>query len=158
MDIKRRIFNNFWIKISAVLLSIALWAYIWGERKANQEIMGEIIQIEFRGVPLAVLKDPLTAFEATISHKDVNIVVEGERDIIEKLDRDDIIVYIDIRGLGVGVYQLPSIWKVPLGIKIADSFPEFITVTIEDKRISEVKPLVESIPEKKESQILEVIK
>ena len=158
MNIKNRIFSNFWIKISATLLSIALWAYIWGERKANNEIIGEIIQREFNSVPLAVLKDSLMIFEAAISHKDVSIVAEAERDIIEKLDRADIIAYIDIRGLDVGVYQLPPTWKVPLGIKIAASSPEFVTATIEDKRISEVKPVVESIPETKETDALENIK
>ena len=158
MDIKKRIFNNFWIKISATLLSIALWTYIWGERKANNEIMGEIIQKEFRGVSLSVLKDPLMVFEASISHKDVTIVAEAESELIEKLGRGDIIAYVDIRDLGIGVYQLPPTWKLPLGIKITSSFPEFITVRVEDKRISEVKPILESIPEKKATEVLEVIK
>ena len=159
MNIKRWIFSNPWIKISAGLLSIILWTYIWGERKANNEIMGEIIQRQFSSIPIAALKDPLSIFETTISHKDVNIVIEGEKDIIEKIDRREIIAYIDIRGLSAGVYQLPPAWKVPLGLKITASFPEFITVTIEDKRISEVKPLVESLPEQKtESEVLEVIK
>jgi len=158
MDIRKRIFSNFWIKISATLLSIALWTYIWGERKANKEIMGDVIQMEFRGIPLGVLKDPLTPFEATISHKGVSIVTEAERDIVEKVDKGEVIAYIDIRDLGVGVYQLPPIWKIPLGIKIAATSPEFVTVTIEDKRISEVKPVVESMSEGKESETLETIK
>lgn len=158
MNLRKIIFSNFGIKISAGLLSIILWTYIWGERKANNEIMGEIIQREFSNIPISMLKNPLSIFETTISHNEVSIVIEGERDTIEKIDKKEIIAYIDVRGLSKGSYQLPPAWKVPLGIKILTSAPEFITVTIEDKRISEVKPLVEPTPEKKEIKALETIK
>lgn len=158
MNLRQVILSNFAIKVSAGLLSIVLWTYIWGERKANNEIMGEVIQREFKNIPLALLKDPDMKFEVVLSYKDIGVVTEGEKDLIEKMDRSEIIAYIDIRGLGTGNYQLPPVWKVPLGVKIVAVIPEFITVSIEDKRISEVKPVVEAVPEKRQTEVLEAIK
>lgn len=158
MNIKKIISNNLGIKVSAVLLSIIVWTYIWGERKANNEIAGDMVQRQFNDVPLALLKDSPSLLEVKISHRAVDTVVEGDRDIIEKIDKSELIAYIDVRGLGVGVYQLPPAWKIPAGIKIVVSSPEFVTAALEDKRIIEVKPLIEPLPQKKETQPLEVIK
>lgn len=140
-----RRFENIWLKVSAALLSVILWAYIWGERKANNEISGEVIQREFSAIPIAVLKDPVSLFTVAMSHTEVSVVIEADKNIMEKIDRENITAYIDVRGLGTGAYQLPPAWNAPAGIKIVISSPEFVKVTVEDKRITEVKPIVESI-------------
>lgn len=130
--------HNSGIKISALLLSVILWAYIWGERKANNEIEEETIQRQFDSIPIAALRAPSSLYEITVSHNEASAVLEGDKGILEKIDKRELIVYIDLRELTGGTYQLPPSWKIPNGIKIAVSSPEFVSVTIKDKRITEV--------------------
>lgn len=142
---KKNIFNNnLGLKLSAAILALILWAYIWGERKANNEIMGELIQKEFNSVPLAIVEGPVSLFQASLDYVKVSVVIEGRKEIIEKIDNDELLGYLDLRGLGKGVYHLPSAWKLPEGIKIIAVSPEFITVTLEDRRIlDKITPLIE---------------
>lgn len=146
---ERNRFYNLGLKLSAGVLAIILWTYIWGDRMAHNEIQGELIQREFDSIPLAILEGPLPALQITLDHVKVSVVTEGEKTIIEKIDKDDLVGYLDVRGLEKGSYHLPPAWKLPEGIKIIVASPEFIVVTLEDRRLMDrINPIVEPVPPK----------
>ena len=141
---KKKAIKNLGLKLSAAILALILWTYIWGERKANNEIMGELIQREFNSLPLAIVEGPVSLFQVTLDYVKVSVVIEGRKELVEKIDNDELLGYLDLRGLGKGVYHLPPAWKLPEGIKIIATSPEFITVTLEDRRIlDKITPLIE---------------
>jgi len=66
-----------------------------------------------------------------ITPQAMEIKVKGPLNILKKSGiRKQFSIYIDLEGLGPGLYMRRAIIKLPVGLILADTRPELFTITI----------------------------
>ena len=139
---KKPVFDNIGLKITAVLLSILLWLF------ASSRGLSEIaldIPLEFRDIP--------TGLELTnYSVKVVSISIKGQERIIRTIRPLDVTVFIDLSKAkkGESSYTInKNDVKLPPGVTVANITPSYVRVSFEESvtKTVEVKPIIVGTPE-----------
>lgn len=133
-NILRKIFLEDWLmKLVALIITFALWVGVTGLSQPAVQRMN--------GIPLALRYSENVDVSSAV--EELNIVISGDKRKIETVNKNDLIVSLDLTNEQPGdkVIQLtPSTVSLPLpnGVKVDEITPRQITVKIEPLEIKEV--------------------
>lgn len=139
---KKVLFENLGLKITAVLLSTLLWLF------ATSRGLSEIaldIPLEFRDIPPG-----LELMNHSI--KMVSLNIKGQERIIRNIRPSDIGVFIDLSKskTGEGVYSInKNTIKLPPTVTVTDISPSYVKVLLEESvtKTVQVRPVIVGTPE-----------
>lgn len=83
----------------------------------------------FENIPIQV-KNITAGYEVKISQQKTNVTVLAGITKISKLDRSDIVPYVDVEGLESGEYNLPVIFELSDGFTADNFTPGYATVSV----------------------------
>jgi YbbR domain-containing protein len=116
----------------------------------SKELIDVMVPIKQEGVerliesvPINVLHASTKNFSVTIDPARIDLTLKGPRGILSKLEKKNLIAYVNVSELPRGEYQLPLMLTVPSEISLVGDVP-IIKVVIEDAR--EKLPVVPTIP------------
>jgi YbbR domain-containing protein len=138
---RKLLFENFGLKITAVLLSILLWLF------ASSRGLSEIaldVPLEFKDIPPG-----LELMNHSIKVVDVNI--KGQERIIRTIRSSDIRAFVDLSKSkkGESIYSInKNNIKLPPGVTATNITPSYVKVSIEESvtKTVEVRPIIIGIP------------
>lgn len=134
---KKRLFENLGLKVSAVLIAVLLWLFVtW---RGQSEVSFDV-SLEFKDVPadLGI---------ASVSAKSTNVTVKGQDRIMKSLKPADIRVLIDMSKArkGDGSYHInKDDVKLPYAMSVTSIDPSTIRVRL-DETVTRVVPVRVSI-------------
>lgn len=134
MKLNRGKGKNLSMKIFSLFLAIVVWFYIHailsGGPIAYKDVKG--VEVNLMGQPLFLGKN---LFTVEVDNSAVDLRIKGPEQEVEKLNRMDIIAYINITGLRSGREYSPVVnFILPPNIEIVGA-PPLIRVEIKDKNI-----------------------
>lgn len=139
---KKLLFENLGLKITAVLLSTLLWLF------ATSRGLSEIaldIPLEFRDIPPGL---------ELMNHsvKMVSLNIKGQERIIRNMRPSDIRVFIDLSKskTGEGVYSInKNTIKLPPTVTVTNISPSYVKVLLEESvtKTVQVRPVIVGTPE-----------
>ncbi len=134
-DLERWFSSKFFLKALALVLALALWGYVVGDR--NEEMMANFdVRLEFLNPPTGLVVSP--------SARSVSVTLMGERRVIASLDSLALASDVDLRGLAAGRYQLPVRFVTPHRTVVTQMTPS--TVEVELFRVLEKQLPVQVVP------------
>ena len=98
----------------------------------------ELSQKKYDKVPIMVISPATSGIDVAVSPQEVEIVLAGLKERLDKLKSSDIIVYVDVAGLKPARYELPLKAKLPEGINMREAVPATCEVVVKSK--SEMVP------------------
>ena len=102
----------------------------------------ELAQKKYDKVPIMVMAPATAGLDAAVTPLEVEIVLAGLKERLDKLRPSDIIVYVDVAGLKPARYELPLKAKLPEGISMRETVPGTCEVVIKSK--TEMVPEVDT--------------
>lgn len=138
---RKLLFENFGLKITAILLSILLWLF------ASSRGLSEIaldVPLEFKDIPPG-----LELMNHSI--KVVGVNIKGQERIIRTIRSSDIRAFVDLSKAkkGESIYSInKNNIKLPPGVTATNITPSYVKVSIEESvtKTVEVRPIIIGIP------------
>ena len=138
---RKLVFENFGLKITAILLSILLWLF------ASSRGLSEIaldVPLEFKDIPPG-----LELMNHSI--KVVGVNIKGQERIIRTIRSSDIRAFVDLSKAkkGESIYSInKNNIKLPPGVTATNITPSYVKVSIEESvtKTVEVRPIIVGIP------------
>jgi YbbR domain-containing protein len=138
---RKLLFENFGLKITAILLSILLWLF------ASSRGLSEIaldVPLEFKDVPPG-----LELMNHSI--KVVGVNIKGQERIVRTIRSSDIRAFVDLSKAkkGESIYSInKNNIKLPPGVTATNITPSYVKVSIEESvtKTVEVRPIIVGIP------------
>ena len=137
-----RLFENFTLKLVAVILAIVLWILVVGEKRSEVRIT---VPLELRNLP-----SRLEISQQNTSQ--VEVAIRGFSSVVKQITPVDIDVYVDLSNVIEGANSFSLFADdivVPLGAKAFQISPSQIELQLDataDKTIA-VKPMVRGTPQ-----------
>jgi hypothetical protein len=100
----------------------------WGVITAEVDLAEKIGVKAYADVPL-MARNTLHRVRITPAH--IDIEVKGPVGILEKLAAEGIEAYVDLKGLGPGVYPRRAVISLPVETTLVRAFPEIFTVQVD---------------------------
>jgi hypothetical protein len=83
------------------------------------KIVTESIDRQWEKVPVQVLVDAQTApGSVRLEPKTATVTISGRAQVVEKMQQDAVSLYVDVRGLQPGRYELPARVILPVGLDV----------------------------------------
>jgi YbbR domain-containing protein len=138
---RKLLFKNFGLKITAILLSVLLWLF------ASSRGLSEIaldVPLEFKDIPPG-----LELMNHSI--KVVGVNIKGQERIIRTIRSSDIRAFVDLSKAKKGetIYSInKNNIKLPPGVTATNITPSYVKVSIEESvtKTVEVMPIIVGIP------------
>ena len=130
------IFNNWHIKLFALLVAIGLWVYAASSETSVAKFPSAIPIKQLNLSP---------GFVAVYDQKEVKIEIAAEPGTWKKLSTKSFAAYIDLNGLGVGTHDVPvNVTTLVTGLSIISKSPSSLVITIEPSMDKDV-PVVAKV-------------
>jgi YbbR domain-containing protein len=133
--------NNLPFKILSLILSMILWLYVAGELERG--LWWRDREVTFINIPIKILDSKESEFKVDINPDKANIVLlYSYKSNLESIDREDIILFVDLGNLKSGTYELP-VQNIPINdftVKKID--PTKVKVVIQERRVEPISPPV----------------
>lgn len=129
--------HNLGIKLASLACALALFFYVLSQQ-------GE--PISFGDVPLDFYNEPIN-LAPSVTPETISVSLQGPRNIILGLEREQIKVYLDIKGKEKGRFLYPSEdfkIKCPEGVRVVKITPRVVSVNLETlvTKEMEIKPTI----------------
>ncbi len=124
----KRLSHNGWLKVLSIALAIILWVYVSVEEEgmAGWEVSRSYgnIEINVRNLSnnLVLAEDPGT----------VDVTLRGTQQRLDRVDEEQLMVFIDLEGLEAGTHTVPVEHSVPQ-FDVGRIHPAEVEVTLEEK-------------------------
>ena len=127
--------NNRVAFILALIMAIALWAYVLGE-------VDPVRTITIRNIPIRFVdQSALTENGLVITgmdHEEVSVTFTAKRSLVTKIDADDFHATADLRDIKLGNNVIMINLTKPSNINLESVSPEYVNITT-DKYVTESK-------------------
>jgi YbbR domain-containing protein len=125
--IERLLKNNNIVKIIAFLLALTLWIYV----NSNQRTIVQDVTRTITDIPLEYrnLDERLELMDVPSR---INIVLRGAEDRVYTILPNDLVVFVNLQGLGEGEHRLTPIAILPRGVRVESFNPQQVTVVLEE--------------------------
>ena len=127
--LRKLLLHNLAVKIAAFFLALILWAYVTGDSLPVEEQPN--IRRSYTNVALEWLNldDELAITKIT---EEVDVVLNGNKDVLDEITPRTLRVFVDLRNLGPGRHRLtPVVPDVPKGVSVASINPAQVEVDLE---------------------------
>ena len=140
---KKLLFENLGLKISAVLIAVLLWLFVTSR---GQSEMSLEIPVEFKDVPVGL-------GIASTSAKMVNVTIKGQERVMKNVRPTDVRVFIDLSKAkkGEGSFRISQDdIKLPYAMKVMNIEPTTLRVKLDETAAKPVtvNPVITGIPGK----------
>ena len=140
---KKLLFENLGLKISAVLIAVLLWLFVTSR---GQSEMSLEIPVEFKDVPVGL-------GIASTSAKMVNVTIKGQERVMKNVRPTDVRVFIDLSKAkkGEGSFRISQYdIKLPYAMKVMNIEPTTLRVKLDETATKPVtvNPVITGIPGK----------
>lgn len=140
---KKETNSNLTLKILSVLMAVILWSYVMGE-------VNPVISKSFKNIKVNVNKTELEERDLIVVdpiEPEINVVLEGKRNVINKVEISNIIAKVDLSNYDEGIESIPvTIEPIPdVSVKSIDS--KEITFQIDKVIEDEINIEIDSIGE-----------
>ncbi len=122
-----KIFENWLLKLVSLAFAVVLWFFVMGESRME---VNHIVTLEYVNLPEGLM----IASEVPTS---VALRINGPRALQVNLDKEDIGLRVDLKGLSAGVTsfkRLDETLDIPGGLKITRISPSYVDVKLERVR------------------------
>jgi YbbR domain-containing protein len=140
---KKLLFENAGMKLSAILIALFLWLFVTASGQSEISLK---IPIEFKNIPggFGIMKS---------SAQLVDITIRGQERIMKNINPSEVRVIVELNKMknGKGTYYLnKNNLKLPYAVSIMSIRPSALKVELEEikKKSVIVKPTITGIPEK----------
>ncbi len=123
--------NNLPFKILSVVMALILWLYVAGE--LERRLWLGTREVTIANIPIKILGLPEGEFKIEIKPSKANVVLYGYKSNIESVDRENIILFVDLGNLKSGTYELHIQNIIPKEFNISKIDPPTAIVTIKGK-------------------------
>lgn len=123
VGLTRLLMEHWQIKILALVLALALWLAVAGERK------GALVL----SVPVKLLNVPADCPRATVDHPTLSLSLAGPKILLLKLRGENIIMPLDMTGIhgdSATFTDLGQRLVLPAGVTVAGVYPPAVTVML----------------------------
>ncbi|MEW6107705.1 MAG: CdaR family protein [Nitrospirota bacterium] len=139
---KKLLFENLGLKISAVLISIFLWFFVTSR---GQSEMSFDIPVEFKNIP-----EKLEIVHS--NNKTVSVTVRGQERLMKNIRASDIRIFVDMSRAkkGEGVYFVnEGDVRMPYAMSVTNIKPSSLKIRLDESVIKTVpvKPYITGVPE-----------
>lgn len=127
--LRKLLLHNLSVKIAAFFLALILWAYVTGDSLPVEEQPN--IRRSYTNVALEWLNidDELAITKIT---EEVDVVLNGNKDVLDEITPRTLRVFVDLRNLGPGRHRLtPVVPDVPKGVSVTSINPAQVEVDLE---------------------------
>lgn len=140
---KKLLFENLGLKISAVLIAVLLWLFVTSR---GQSEMSLEIPVEFKDVPVGL-------GIASTSAKMVNVTIKGQERVMKNVRPTDVRVFIDLSKAkkGEGSFRISQDdIKLPYAMKVMNIEPTTLRVKLDETATKPVtvNPVITGTPGK----------
>jgi len=146
----KRIVNNLLFKIISLVLSLVLWLYVTGELERG--LWWKVKKVTFYEIPIRIMGLPEKGFNIEIKPDKANVVLSSYKRDIESINRDKIILFVNLSSLTPATYEVSIENIIPRDFNISKIDPPGVIVTIQSEPINPLVP--NNFIEKKEEQDL----
>ncbi len=146
----KRIINNLPFKIISLILSLVLWLYVSGELERG--LWWKIKKVTFSEIPIKIMGLPKKEFNVNIKPDKADVVLYSSKRDIESVNRDDIILFVNLSSLTPATYELSVKNIIPKDFNISKIEPSVVVVTIGKESVNPLVP--DTLIEKTEEQDL----
>jgi len=134
--------TNPWLKLASFILAVVLWFFVVSKGRS----------VIIMDVPI-VLKNIPAKLEVVDKPKTISISIEGQERLLEKLRREDISVFIDLRNVKKGKKFFPLTADnvaLPNTLTVKEISPQNVKLLIEErvKKRVPVRPIIVGSPAK----------
>lgn len=116
--------------ILALILAIALWAYVVGEKNPD-------VSKEYKSIPITITNSDILEDEdmavASVSTSKLNVKLSGNRSVISKVNAEDIDATVDVSKASLGENNLKIHLKVPGNTYVVQQSITEVTVRVEQR-------------------------
>lgn len=137
MSLREDLQNNFWLKLSSLILALLIWFSVRFSKqdlRPTQNPLSRFSNSEFMNVPVRVIRKPEAAEGCRVEPARVDITLRGEKSALKNLTAKDIVAFVtvyDNPAVGVSsnqveVYAPPAVSVVqvsPPGVRIEHFHP-----------------------------------
>jgi len=140
---KKLLFENLGLKISAVLIAVLLWLFVTSR---GQSEMSLEIPVEFKDVPVGL-------GIASTSAKMINVTIKGQERVMKNVRPTDVRVFIDLSKAkkGEGSFRMSQDdVKLPYAMKVMNIEPSTLKVKLDETvtKLVTVNPVITGTPGK----------
>ncbi|MFI5294585.1 MAG: YbbR-like domain-containing protein [Thermodesulfovibrionales bacterium] len=140
---KRLLFENLGLKISAVLISVLLWLFVTSR---GQSEMSHEIPVEFKDVPVGL-------GIASTSAKMVNVAIRGQERVMKNIRPTDLRVFVDLSKAKKGEWSFhisQDDVKLPYAMTVLNIEPSTLRVKLDETMTKPVtvNPVITGTPGK----------
>jgi YbbR domain-containing protein len=96
-------FQDFWLKLFSFALAVLTWftVYFASQRESASPLpLVPMEQFTFANLPVMVISSASDVRSVRVNPKEVEVTVQGEKQIIQKLKSNDIRVFVDLSDIG----------------------------------------------------------
>ena len=141
MNLFRGLSQNLFLKLLSLAFAVLLWFFVVLEDKVEQEVPAEI-KVSGVAQDLVLVKKPPTY---------VTVTVNGPRSILRTLEKNPLVIRLNLKGLGPGKHVIklkPKYLDLPAGLNVTKINPPQIEIVLERiaKRTVKVEPGIYGSP------------
>lgn len=135
------LFKDFWLKLFSLVLALLIWGIIYLDIHRGISAMGQpsadVGQQTFRDLPVVILSSAADVHTFRVTPEKVEVVVQAERSLLEKLQAKDIRVLVDLTDIeeARGLRKRVEV-STPTHVAVLSTFPPEVDVTIPPKRLN----------------------
>jgi len=137
--VRRLFFHDFWLKLFSLSLAVLIWLTVSFAIKKDvspvASLTMDVATRPFSGLPLILLSSAADVRDFKVTPKEVEVTVQGDKRILDKLEKKDIRVIVDLTGIESARDLRKRIdVSTPAGVTHVRVDPEEVAVTILPKR------------------------
>ncbi len=118
------LFNDRAVLILSIFVALVLWVQVTGGSARE-------IQRTFTGIPLGWRDIPEGLSVLEMEPAQVDVVLRGDREIMQDLSRDDFVATVSLAGAEAGAINYFVTVSVPRGVQLVQVTPQTVTVDLE---------------------------
>jgi len=137
--IRRLFFHDFWLKLFSLSLAVLIWLTVSFAIKKDvspvASLTMDVTRRTFSGLPLILLSSAADVRDFKVTPKEVEVTVQGDKKILDKLEKKDIRVIVDLTGIESARDLRKRIdVSTPAGVTHVKVDPDEVGVSILPKR------------------------
>ena len=137
--LRNLLFKDFWLKLFSLVLAVLIWGTVslalHNEVSPVGQFTTRLGQHTFADLPVVILSSAADVHTFRVTPDKVEVTVQAERPILEKLHARDIRVLVDVTDIEEAHdLQMRVEVTAPPGVAVLGALPERVNITIPPKR------------------------
>lgn len=116
--------------VLALLLALALWFFVKSTSTPVRPV--DASSVRFSGIAIETRNRAPELDLATPITTTASLTIRAPQDILDKITKQDLVTYVDLRSLQEGTHQLSIRVDVPAGVEVVSAMPARLEIVLEE--------------------------